>query len=75
MTPACSVIDASLSLQLLQRLAQVLEVVAVDREQPGEHHRLRVAVARQRLPCDRARPVVTVSPERASPTSLMPAIR
>ena len=36
-------------LQLLQALAQVLEVVAVDRVQTAEHHRLRVAVAGQRL--------------------------
>ena len=32
--------------QLLQRLAQVGEVVAVDRVQAAEHHRLRLAVAR-----------------------------
>ncbi len=36
-------------LQLLQTLAEVLEVVAVDREQTAEHHRLRVAVTRERL--------------------------
>jgi hypothetical protein len=61
-------------LQLLEALAQVLEVVAVDRVQAAEHHRLGVAVAGQRL--RRAVvAVVTVSPERASPTSLMPAIR
>ena len=36
-------------LQLLEALAQVLEVVAVDREQAAEHHRLRIVVALERL--------------------------
>ena len=36
-------------LQLLDALAQVLEVVAVDRVQAAEHHRLRIAVAGQGL--------------------------
>ena len=36
-------------LQLLQALAQVLELVAVDRVETAEHHRLRIAVAGQRL--------------------------
>ena len=36
-------------LQLLQRVAEVLEVVAVDRVQPGEDHRLGIAVAGQGL--------------------------
>ena len=35
-------------LQLLQALAEVLEVVAVDRVQAAEHHRLRVEVALER---------------------------
>ena len=35
--------------QLLERVAQVRVVVGVDREQPAEHHRLDLAVARQRL--------------------------
>jgi hypothetical protein len=58
-------------LELLQRLAQVLKVVAVDREQPGEHHRLGVAVAGS-ASADPPDADVTVSPERASATSLMP---
>ncbi len=36
-------------LQLLQRVAQLRVLVGVGREQPGEHHRLDVLVARQRL--------------------------
>ena len=60
--------------QLLERLAQVGELVAVDRVEPAEHHRLRVAVALER-PAPAGRRSVTVSPERASPTSLMPAMR
>ncbi len=35
-------------LELLERLAEVLEVVAVDREQPGEHHRFRLAIPVER---------------------------
>ena len=38
-------------LQLVERVAQVRVVVAVDRVQPGEHHRLRVAVARRAPRC------------------------
>ena len=36
-------------LQLLERVAQLRVVVGVRREEPGEHHRLHVLVARQRL--------------------------
>ena len=36
-------------LQLLERVAQVGELVGLDREQAAEHHRLDLAVARQRL--------------------------
>ena len=36
-------------LELLQALAQRLEVVAVDREQTAEHHRLGIAIALERL--------------------------
>ena len=39
--------------QLLERLAQVGELVAVDRVEPAEHHRLGVAVALQRLGAER----------------------
>ena len=35
--------------QLLERLAQVGVLVAVDRIEPAEHHRLRLAVPRERL--------------------------
>ena len=35
--------------QLLERVAQVRELVGLDREQPAEHHRLDLAVAGQRL--------------------------
>ena len=35
--------------QLLERVAQVRELVRLDGEQPAEHHRLDLAVARQRL--------------------------
>ena len=38
-------------LQLLEALAEGLEVVAVDREQAAEHHRLRIVVAVERLGC------------------------
>ena len=62
-------------LELLQRVAQVLEVVAVDREQsrrtPSASGRGSPAAPRWR----RRTAVVTVSPERASATSLIPAIR
>ena len=60
--------------QLLQRLAQVGVLVAVDRIEAAEHHRLRVAVAGERLARARVRSV-TVSPTFASPTSLIPAMR
>ncbi len=48
-------------LELLERLAQVLEVVTVDREQAGEHHRLRVAVAGEHVgrPAGRGRDRLT----------------
>ena len=36
-------------LQLLEALAQQFEVVAVDGEQPAEHHRLRIAIAMERF--------------------------
>ena len=35
--------------QLLERLAQVGELVAVDRVEAAEHHRLRIAVALERV--------------------------
>ena len=57
----------------LERLAQVGVLVAVDRVEAAEHHRLRVAVALERAAGRAA--VVTVSPTRAWPTSLMPAMR
>ena len=40
---------ASLSVELLERVAQLRVVVGVDREQAAEHHRLDLAVAGQRL--------------------------
>ena len=62
-------------LELLEGVAQVGQLVAVDRVEPAEDHGLGVAVAGQRRRRRRAGRVVTVSPERASPTSLMPAMR
>ncbi len=62
-------------LELVERVAQVGQLVAVDRVEAAEDHGLGVAVAGQRLGRRRAAPSVTVSPERASPTSLMPAMR
>ncbi len=41
--------DESFKPQPLERLAQVRVFVAVDRIQPAEHHRLRIAVAGERL--------------------------
>ena len=56
---------ASFNLQLLERVAELGKLVAVDRVQAAEDHRLRVAVARERRR-RRARPAsVTVSPDRA----------
>ena len=60
-------------LQPLERVAQLGVLVGVAREQAGEHHRLDVLVAGQRL--GRARAplrVVSVSPTRSAETSLSP---
>ena len=62
-------------LELLERVAQVGQLVAVDGVEPAEDHGLGVAVAGQRLGGAVLRASVTVSPERASPTSLIPAMR
>ena len=59
--------------QPLHRLAQVGELVAVDRIQAAEHHRLGVAVALERLGAGRAA-VGDRLADLASPTSLIPAI-
>ena len=72
-------------LQLLERVAQRLVLVGVRRIEPGEHHRLHVAVARQRLggavvrrrrSCRRpARPAPAARSRRRSPTSPGPSSR
>ena len=59
-------------LQFVERVAQVRQVVAVDGVDPAEDHRLGVEVALER-PCAGRAASVIVSPERAPPTSLMPA--
>ena len=61
--------------ELLQGVPEVGQLVPVDGEQPAEHHGLGVAVAGQRPEWPGAAAVVTVSPDRAPPTSLMPAMR
>ena len=60
--------------QPFERLAQVGVLVALDGIQTAEHHRLRLAVAGERLGRGAAESV-TVSPTFASPTSLIPAMR
>ena len=59
-------------LQLLERVAQLGVVVGVGREEPGEHHRLDVLVARQRLTAAARFSAVSVSPTRSSDTSFKP---
>jgi len=61
-------------LQLVEGVTQLGQLVAVDGVQPAKDHGLGVAVAGERLG-GRCTAVVTVSPERAPPTSLMPAMR
>ena len=58
--------------ELLERVAQVRELVGVDREQPAEDHRLDLAVAGQRLGRPGRALAVSVSPTRSCETSLMP---
>ena len=60
-------------LQLLERVAELGIVVGVGREEPREHHRLDVLVARQRLAAGRVS-AVSVSPTRSSETSFRPVI-
>jgi hypothetical protein len=60
--------------QLLERVAHVRIPVRVEREEPAEHHRLDLAVARQRLR-RAAAALVSVSPTRSRETSLMPVMR
>ena len=62
-------------LQLLEALAQVLEVVAVDRDRGRRTPSAWGRGSPSSASVGRARPSVTVSPTRASPTSLMPAMR
>ena len=61
--------------QLLERVAQLLELVGLDREEAAEHHRLDVAVAGQRLGWRGSRAWSACRRRAGSPTSLMPVIR
>ena len=60
--------------QLAQRIAEVLVVVGDDREQPGEHARLDLLEAGQRLLAACWCSSVMVSPTGAPSISLMPAM-
>ena len=66
----CGVVE----LEPVQRVAQVGVVGPVDRVQPGEHHRLGVAVATERAAAGFAA-LVTVSPTRLWRTSFTPVMR
>ena len=62
-------------LQLVERVAQRRVVVAVDRVEPGEHHRVGVLVAAERLGGAVVLADVTVSPTRDWRTSFTPVMR
>ena len=65
---------ASFERELLERVAQVRELVGVDREEAAEDHRLDLAVAGQRLGRPGSRAWSACRRRAARETSLMPVI-